>query len=135
MSGSVVGRLLVWYTTMLVVVVAAFGGIVCCQAWRSRIVDIDAQLRARVNQIAAALRPAGDGMFDFILPSDAIDSAGAGPQSFHALWDATGRIIDRSDPDLKLAPQPSPGARTVDGHREMAIRTDAGALIVVGRDL
>ena len=136
MFRSLRARLLVWYTAMLVLVVAAFGGLVCFEAWRSRVADIDTRLRARANQMAGALRPAGSGTFDLVLPADPIAAAlDADPRPYHALWDGTGRIIDRSDPDLDLAAPTETGARTFNGRREVAMRTESGALIVVGRDL
>jgi heavy metal sensor kinase len=136
MFRSLRARLLVWYTAMLVVVVAAFGGLVCFQAWRARIADIDGRLRATASQLEASLRPAGGGTFDVVLPADPIARAvEEGPRHYHALWDAAGRVIDRSEPDIELTSPPSPGARTVSGRREVAIRTPSGAIILVGRDL
>ncbi len=87
--------------------------------------------------MAGALRPAVGGTFDLILPADPIARVvDDSPRHYHALWDASGRVIDRSAPEAGLgAPPPPPGTRTVAGRREAAIRTEAGAIIMVGRDL
>jgi two-component system OmpR family sensor kinase len=135
MFRSLRARLLVWYTAMLAIVITAFGVLVCFDAWRTRIADIDAGLRARANQMAAALRPAGDGRFDLVLPADPVAADDDARRPYYAVWDAAGRLIDRSDPDLELTAPGEPGARTAAGRREVAVRTAAGPLIVAGRDL
>jgi two-component system OmpR family sensor kinase len=136
MFRSLRARLLVWYTAMLIVVVAAFGGLVCIQAWRAQVADIDGRLRFSASQLEAALRPAGDGTFDVVLPAVPIGRVvDDGPRHYHVLWDAAGRVIDRSEPDLDITSPPSPGARTVSGRREVTVGTEAGAIILVGRDL
>jgi heavy metal sensor kinase len=132
MFTSLRARLLAWYTTMVVVVIAAFGGLVCLQAWRARVAEVDAVLGEHAILIATALRPAGDGAFDLDLPVDQLTAAGGLPV-YHALWDAAGQVLDRSD--LGLEPPPGPGARSVDGRREVAVRGVQGSLVVVGRDL
>lgn len=134
MFASLRARLLAWYTAMLVLVIAAFGGFVCLHAWRVRMAEVDGGLRDHAAEIAAALRPAGAGALDLALPIDRT-AAADGVLVYHALWDSTGRAIDRSDPNLALLPPPGPGARTVDGRREVALHTSAGPLVVVGRDL
>src|SRR5262249_5245280 len=44
-------------------------------------------------------------------------------------------LIDRSDPEATDQAQPTPGAATRNGHRELVIRTADGAFVLVGRDL
>jgi two-component system OmpR family sensor kinase len=133
MLESLRGRLLVWYTAILAVVIAAFGGAVTYLAWRSRVADIDAAHRARAHAIAGALQPATAGTFDLTLPPAPAGAAG-GPL-YHVLWDARGRLIDRSDPDLELAMPVGAGSRTRDGRREHVVRAATGATVLVGRDL
>ena len=133
MRESLRGRLLLWYSVIVAMIVAGFGGGVSYLAWRARLADIDASLRDRAVALGRALQPAGEGNFDLSLPPNAgaDDSDGL----YHALWDTRGQPIDRSDPDLDI-PRPSrPGAATRDGRRELTLVTDSGATVLVGRDL
>jgi signal transduction histidine kinase len=133
MFRSLRARLLAWYTAVLVVVVTTFGALVCVATWRTRIAGIDTLLRVQALQMASALRPAGDGRFDLVLPAP--PAAGNEPMTYYVVWDAAGRIIERSDPDLDLTAPSGTETRTVGGRREVALETDAGPVIVVGRDL
>jgi signal transduction histidine kinase len=130
MRESLRGRLLLWYTVIVAMIVAGFGGGVLYLAWRARLAGIDAVLHDRAASLARALQPAGEGNFDLALPpaADADDL-------YHALWDASGQPIDRSDPDLVI-PRPSrTGAVTRDGRREVSVTTAGGATVLVGIDL
>jgi signal transduction histidine kinase len=134
MFESLRGQLLVWYTAILAGVIAVFGISVTYLAWRSRIADVDSQIGGRAQAIAAALQPAEAGRFDLNLPAGPAGSA-AGVPFYHVLWDEHGRLIDRSDPDLHVE-RPEPGiSRTRDGRREVVVRANAGATVLVGRDL
>jgi len=117
MTGSLRVRLLLWYTTMLTVVIVVFGAIVCYMAWRARLADIDESLGSRAELLARGLRPVTTDTFDFTLPSDLAPSL-----VYHALWTSSGAVIDRSDPDFAIPRPEGPGIRTRDGRRELAIR-------------
>jgi signal transduction histidine kinase len=130
---SLRGRLLWWYSVIVAMIVIAFGAGVSYLAWRARLADIDAALRDRAAALAAALRPAGANSFDLALPPTA---AGDDPDSlYHVLWDAVGDPIDRSDPDLDVTRPLESGTVTRNGRRELALVTDSGATVLVGRDL
>ena len=133
MRESLRGRLLFWYSIIVAMIVIAFGAGVSYLAWRARLADIDAALRDRASALAAALHPAGANSFDLVLPPT---TAADEPDSlYHVLWDASGEPIDRSDPDLTVPRPVETGTATRDGRRELALITDSGATVLVGRDL
>src|SRR5688572_14473469 len=128
MTGSLRGRLLVWYTAMLAVVILVFGSIVCYLAWRTKLADIDAGLRNRADTLIAGLQPAAAGTFDLTLPADG--GRGAPDALYHVLWTPAGVVIDRSDSDLDLPRPDRPGIHTRDRRRELTLPA-SGAFILV----
>lgn len=136
MFTSLRARLLAWYTAILAVVIVLFGAAVCYVAWRARLADIDARLAARAEALAAAVRPATAGTFDLTLPPDGADTAlREEVPVYHVLWTPGGAPIDRSDPALDVPIPAGPGARTRAGAREVAVRSEAGPLVLAGQDL
>jgi signal transduction histidine kinase len=135
MVESLRGRLLLLYAATLAIVIFAFGASVAFLTWRARLVDVDAALRTRADAIAAGLVPAESGTFDLELPASP-PGVPARVRLYHVVWDARGRLVDRSDPDAPAdAPPPVPGARTRAGVREVAVLAASGATVLVGRDL
>lgn len=135
MFNSLRARLLLWYTAILALVIIAFGATVSLLVWQTRLADTDASLRARAEALAQTLTPTGAGTFDVTLPPGPATLEDDDLSPYHAMWNAAGEPIDRSDPDL-LVPMPTtPGARTRDARREVAIRAPGGATVLVGRSL
>jgi heavy metal sensor kinase len=134
MFDSLRARLLVWYTAILAAVIAVFGATVCYLAWRARVADVDRAIWTRAHALSASLQPAADGTFDLSLPAEASGRGTPSPLD-HALWNAQGRLIDRSNPEIDVPVPAAAGARTRAGRREVVVRTDAGVTILVGRDL
>ncbi len=135
MFRSLRARLLIWYTAILALVVAAFGTAVCYLTWRTRLADVDALLRARSAALARALSPNDSGTFDLALPPGSADeSTDQTEMPYHAVWSADGRLIDQTAPDLGRG-IPTPGARTRGNEREVTIRTPDGVTILVGRSV
>ena len=134
MVESLRARLLLWYTAILAVVIAVFGGAVCYLAWRTRVADVDRVLEARAHALAAALQPAGAGTFDLVLPAETRSGRTGSPLD-HVLWNAGGHPIDRSNPELEVSMPGTAGARTRDGRREVIVRAASGVTILVARDL
>ena len=120
-----------WYGTLVALVVVAFGALVLYLAWRSRVADVDAQLRTRAELLGYALEPTAGGTFDLRLPPVAGSSEG----HYHAVWTDVGALIDRSDPDLDAQGPPAPGVRMRDGSRELVVHVASGAVVLVGRPL
>lgn len=135
MFNSLRARLLLWYTAILALVIIVFGVSVSVLAWRTRLADLDASLRARAESLAQTLEPTGTGTFDVTLPPTPETAPDDDLAPYHALWTDAGAPIDRSDPDLQVPMPDAPGARTRDGRREVAIRAPGGATVLVGRSL
>lgn len=128
-------RLLLWYTAILALVMAAFGVAVCYAFWRSLLTDLDGELRGRALAVAAALRPAPGDRFDLDLSDDtlAFFQQDGTARPYYVIWGATGRLIDRSDPELDMPRPEAPAIRTRAAFRELAIPAAAGAVVLVGR--
>jgi signal transduction histidine kinase len=136
MFSSLRTRVLFWYTALLAVVIASFGGTVCLLAWRTRLVEVDATLVARAGALADALELAPDGTFDLVLPPDTAPGAAEGqPSIYFALWTQAGEPIDQSDAALAVPRPNGPGVRTRLGRREVTVTSPAGPLVLVGRDM
>lgn len=131
MVESLRARLLVWHTAIVTTVVAGFGGTVCYVVWRTGLAEVDASLDARARTIAAGLRPAGRGTFDFTPPPA---DAAASP-IYHVLWSSDGTPIDWSDDAENVPRPPTPGTRVRDGHRELVVHSPSGAVVLVGLSL
>jgi two-component system, OmpR family, sensor kinase len=131
MFRSLRARLLVWFTTILIATMTAFGAVVCLGTWRARVAEVDAVLAARAATLVDALQPVAGGAFDLALPRE---PQGA-PRLYHAIWSASGAAIDRSDAELDGRTAPPPGAATRAGRRELTRRAGSGAFVLVGRDL
>jgi len=70
MVDSLRGRLLFWYTSILVLVILVFGGAVCYLFWRSLLTGLDEDLRRRAQTIAAALQADAGDTFDLDVPEE-----------------------------------------------------------------
>jgi signal transduction histidine kinase len=128
------GRLLLWFTATLVVIIAGFGSLVCYAAWCTHLLEVDDALAARADAIVGGVRPAPGGTFDVALPAAARAGSGV-PAIYHAIWTGRGDLVDRSDAEIDVAPPVEDGFATRDGRRELAVRAPAGVVVLVGRDL
>ena len=131
MTSSLRGRLLLWYTTMVAVVMLVFGAIVCYLAWRAGLDDLDAALRSRAQTLAAGLRPAGSDAFDLILPPD---PAAPIDLSYYVVWAPSGALIDTSDVRRGRPRDHREGFHTRNGSREFTLHA-SGAYVLVGHSL
>ena len=137
MLRSLRARLLLWYTLIMAVTIAAFTATVCYEFWRSLVDDIDRNLAASAMTLSQALQPVPGGGFDFDVPASMRpndDSAGP-PLLSYAIWGANGELIDRLPADADLERPAAPGATTRNGHREFAALMANGAAVVVARNL
>jgi signal transduction histidine kinase len=128
------GRLLLWFTATLVVIIAGFGSLVCYAAWCTHLLEVDDTLAARADALVDGVRPAPGGTFDVALPAAARAGNGA-PAIYHAIWTGSGALVDRSDAEIDVAPPAADGFATRAGRRELAVRAPAGVVVLVGRDL
>lgn len=137
MLSSLRARLLLWYTLILAVVIATFAATVCYLFWRSLVEDIDQGLQASAAGLVQGLRPTASGDFDLILPAEyrQTDGTTAPPQTYYAVWNREGELVDRSPGEVDVPMPPVAGARTREGRRELAVTGPGAALVLVGRDL
>jgi two-component system, OmpR family, sensor kinase len=131
MTSSLRGRLLLWYTTMVAVVMLVFGAIVCYLAWRAGLNDLDAALRSRAQTLAGGLRPAGPNTFDLILPPD---PSATTDLSYYVVWTPNGALIDTSDVERGHPRDHREGFHTRNGSREFTLHA-SGAYVLVGQSL
>jgi two-component system, OmpR family, sensor kinase len=119
-----------WYSLVLTLVVALYGGAVIYQSWRSMTSGVDAELDVYAREVVRALRPVEGGRFDLDLPADA--SAyffrREGVRPYYVIRSATGALVDQSDPDLDIR-------RAATDRREVSVQSGTGATVVVGRDI
>jgi two-component system OmpR family sensor kinase len=134
MLDSLRSRLLVWYSAIVAAVLACSLAAVCYVAWRSRVDAVDAALGVRVATLTASLRAVGGGAFDLELPPVQTASPDQ-PGLYHAVWTATGRLIDQSDPERPVPRPLGAGAVVRAGNRELTRVTADGALVLAGRPL
>jgi two-component system, OmpR family, sensor kinase len=134
MLESLRARLLLWYTSTLVLVILAFGGAVCYLFWRSMLTGLDEDLRQRAQAIAAALSPAGSDTFDLNLPEESMRyfQTPGGLQRYYVIWNASGVLVDRSDPDVNVPVLEAAASRSRGGMREVTVPAGGGATVLVG---
>jgi signal transduction histidine kinase len=134
-SGALRVHLLAWYTAILALVIALFGGTVCYLVWRAQLADIDVRLHARVRALSSALQPAPEDTFDLTLPAEDARVAAGEDHVYYALWTARGDLIDRSTDVGAITRPDGPGVRTIGGRREVTMAAAHGVLILAGQDL
>jgi heavy metal sensor kinase len=71
-----------------------------------------------------------------VLPSEYRQEDGAPPpQTYYAVWNREGELVDRSEGDEAIPRPPGPVVRTRSGRRELAVTGADAAIVLVGRDL
>ncbi|MBI2187018.1 MAG: HAMP domain-containing histidine kinase [Acidobacteria bacterium] len=136
MLSSLRARLLLWYTLILAGVIAIFAGTVSYLFWSSLVADVDEGLRASAAALVEGLQPTASGDFDLVLPPEYRQVDAAPPsQTYYAVWNREGELVDRSGVDFAIPPPRGPLTRTRDGRRELAVRAAGDAIVLVGRDL
>jgi heavy metal sensor kinase len=124
--------LVLWYALVLTLVVVLYGGAVVYRSWRTMTDAVDLELAEYAHEISDALKPVEGGRFDLELPSDAAsDFFGPERRAYYVIWSPSGELVDQSAPELKVG---LPGT-TAAGRREMSIPAEAGATVLVGRDI
>jgi two-component system OmpR family sensor kinase len=136
MVESLRGRLLLWYTSILVLVILVFGGAVCYLFWRSLLTGLDEDLRRRAQTIAARLHADAADTFDLDLPDGLMRDfqAQGGVRRYYVIWNAAGKLVDRSDPDLNVPVSAAVVSRSRLRMREVTVAADRGATVLVGQE-
>jgi two-component system OmpR family sensor kinase len=136
MLESLRARLLLWYTSILVLVILAFGGAVCYLFWRSLLTSLDEGLRQRARAIGASLQPLGGDTFELDPPEELMRyfQTHGGPRRYYVIWNDHGALVDRSDPDVYVPILEAAAARSRMGMREVAVSATSGATVLVAQE-
>jgi heavy metal sensor kinase len=136
MLRSLRARLLAWCAIVLLVVQATFAAVAVWSVWRSSLADLDARLGSMASRLSRSVISDASGGYEINLAEDDFVAFGAaGDPPYYVIWARDGSLIDRSDPLLDVASPGAPQARSRDGHREVIVRGEQGALVLVGQSL
>ncbi len=138
MFRSIRGGLLFWYGLILFAVLAALGATLYLKQRHSLMKETDASLRARAQALAASIEVEGDSLdlehtdeyARHFSPEGGEDDA-----PYFAIWDASGKTLRWSRPDLNRPRPESVGSRTRGNRREIFWPGPAGSLVLVGRKI
>src|SRR5688572_28561672 len=137
MLESLRARLLLWYSLLLLLLVAIYATTVTSVYRQSLIDGVDADLATTTDLVVRAVVPDVEGMFDLNFPPQFRESTfGPGADTgYYAIWDSRGALVDQSGFPAAPPPMPPPGVRTRDGRRELVIDAPGPSRILVGQDL
>jgi two-component system OmpR family sensor kinase len=137
MLKSLRARLLIWYSLILSIFIVVYAGTVTYLYRESLVRDVDADLAVTIETIAAAVNPDIDGTFDLNFPSTFRSTTFDDPvlSNYYAVWNATGELVDQSEPTLTPPSVPDVGVSTRLGRREVVVDAPGSARILAGRDL
>jgi two-component system, OmpR family, sensor kinase len=129
-------RLLLWYTSILVFVILAFGGTVCYLFWRSRLTGLDEGLRQQARTLAAALQPSTADTFELDAPDELMHDfqVPGNSRRYYVIWNGHGELVDRSDPDVNVPLLQPAASRNRMGMREVTVPAVGGATVLVGQE-
>jgi heavy metal sensor kinase len=136
MLRSLRARLLAWYSLVLVAVLAIFASVAVWTVWRSSLRDVDGRLMAVASQLARAVNLDPSGQYEVNLAGEDLAELGAadgGP--YYVVWTTSGALIDRSDPGVDVSFPGAPQSRLRSGNREVVVRGNQGAVVLVGQSL
>jgi signal transduction histidine kinase len=136
MLRSLRSKLLAWYAVVLLAVLTTFAAVAVWSIWRVRVGDLDVRLRTTASLLGNAVSPVPSGGYEVNLAAEAFAGLGAAEDApYFAIWSRNGALIDRSDPFIELAFPRTPQIRTREGRREVVVRGDHEALVLVGQSL
>ena len=97
--------------------------------------EVDEILTLEANALAAAISPERDGSYDIELTSDQVDrfQEDASGTPYYCIWNASGVVIDSSDPNRSFEFPAANTARSINGHREVSVDGPAYTRVLVGR--
>ncbi len=137
LPGSLRARLLLWSTSILVLVLSAFVLTLRHRLSSSLLEEFDAELRSHAEAVAVGLTPAADGSYELDLPGGYLhyfqESAEETGRPYYAVWSGSGALVVGSDPDMQPERPQEPLSRTRGDWREVVVEGPGGALVLVGR--
>ncbi|MEQ1757648.1 MAG: ATP-binding protein [Vicinamibacterales bacterium] len=136
MLRSLRATLLIWYTFVLVILIVVFASTVTYQYWQSLIQQVDADLVDATSVLVSGLTPDIDGTFDLNVPDSFRRSVpDSGDETYYAVWNPRGELVDQSEPLATPRSMPAPGVATRLGRREVVVDVAGRARILAGRQL
>lgn len=137
MLESLRARLLLWYSLILILLIAIYAGTVTYLYGQSLIADVEADLSNTAGTIGRALVPDADGTFDLNFPPDFRETAFGtdADATYYAIWDARGSLVDQSGATGLPVSMPPPGVVTRNGRRELVVDAPGPSRVLVGRPL
>jgi two-component system, OmpR family, sensor kinase len=134
---SLRSKLLVWYSLALVTVTAVFAALLYFNLRGNLYAEADLVLDQYSAALRDSVRQESDQSFSVELAPELIERFGQEGDSstYYAIWDAGGRLVDQSQPDLKTIRPKKAGVRTRAGNREHSIAGPAGSLVLVGQSM
>lgn len=137
MLESLRGRLILWYTLVLGMLILIYAGMVTYAYWTSLVEGLDAALATTATSIAQSISADESGTFDLNFPPRFRETAfGAGAEgTYYVVWNRRGALVDRSESASELPAPAGPGPRTRGDARETVISGPGDSRILVGRPL
>lgn len=137
MGKSIRWTLLTWYALILVAVLGAFGAVLYTMLLRSMLQEVDAEVRAHAQAMAASIEAETEDRFE-LEHSDAyvkyFQQEGE-DAPYYVIWDGKGEVIDSSDPAIVIERPTGPAVRTRNDRREFIVPGPSGTLLMVGRGM
>jgi heavy metal sensor kinase len=130
-------KLLIWYSLALAIVTAVFAALLYFNLRQSIFAEADLLLEQYAVALRDSVRQESDQSFSVELAPELIERFGQeGDNSgYYAIWDASGRLVDESHPDLATPLPKSSGVWNRGANREHAIAGPAGSLVLVGQSM
>jgi two-component system OmpR family sensor kinase len=135
-------RLLLWYSSLLGLVIALFACVLGYFFWRSTMNEVDRSLDVQASAIVEGVRLLPGGGIEFDRPEEfrQADRLGADGPVYYGLWNAAGELVERYPADAPIEGAADlavvdRAGRTRDGRREISRQAPGGVRVVVGRDV
>ncbi len=129
MFHSLRARLVAWSSALLAVALVACGALVAYSTWSAWLGEVDRGLATRMHSLTTAIRPAADGAFDVVVPTDVLPNP---ERDYYGIWDGQGHLILASHPDVAES-VPSTGHVLRNSRREQVTSLASGMTVMVGR--
>jgi two-component system, OmpR family, sensor kinase len=137
MLESIRGRLLLWYSLVMMILIAMYAGMVTYAYWSSLIDGVDAALHATAATIATAISPDASGTLDLNFPPEFRNTAFGAEAGgvYYIVWNSAGQLIDRSQAAPTFSAPPAAGVASRGAAREVVSPGPNASRILVGRPL
>jgi two-component system, OmpR family, sensor kinase len=130
-------KLLSWYASMTCALAIATGYLMYANVRRSMERYVDGGLWFQATGLSRVIVPAGGGRFELELSQDQIEryQAEGDDVPYYAIWTEGGKLIDTSDPELKIPLPRRQLARDRGDFREVSLQGPGDTVVLVGRNV